>query len=99
MINEEKSCTQCGNTLDNCNCIPIEDAVNEIRSKLLDKNKLVMNRVPKNTLDRFHEMATMDNFCEDYGMVLMVLINEHYELIALKEFLFNNIKVVIKDDK
>ena len=73
--------------------------------------KIVINRVPKNTFDRFIQFASVDEFCQDYGMALKFLLDfycgiipsgiEHIELelISLKEEinLIKNVKE--KDEK
>jgi len=58
---------------------------------------LVMNRVPKATLSRFHIMCDEEHFCSDRGMLLKYLIDFHdgiipsgiehleMELLALRE--------------
>jgi len=54
--------------------------VNNIRQKISGK-VITINRVPKNTYDRFMELATEDDFCKDYGMVLKYLLDFYFGII------------------
>ena len=72
----------------------------QIKKRIVtDYPSMHIARLPLNTLKRFKAIASADDFCDDCGMTLRELVKEHYELIELKKFLYNNVKIVVKDDK
>ena len=44
---------------------------------------LVINRVPPNSIKRFKELASDNEYCKDYGMLLRDLIKEHDSMMGL----------------
>lgn len=58
----------------------IVERVEEIRERIT-QHKLVISRVPKNTLDRFKQLCSQDEFCEDYGLCLKFLVDFYFGLI------------------
>lgn len=59
----------------------MEDIVEKIQARL-SKPDLVINRVPKNTLERFYGLANQEDFSNDYGMALKYLMDLHDGIIV-----------------
>jgi hypothetical protein len=51
--------------------------MDEIRKRIISGTSLSISRVPKNTINRFKEIGSNDDFCKDYGMTLKYLIDFH----------------------
>ena len=50
----------------------------ELRNRLMTKKySLNISRIPKNTYERFIEIASEEDFCKDYGMTLKYLLDFH----------------------
>lgn len=62
----------------------IENKFNGIEQRITRKPAdLIIYRVPRNTLDRFRQIANFDDFCSDYGMALKYLIDFHDGILAV----------------
>ena len=59
----------------------MNEKIQEIREKIFNKPDLIINRVPKNTLERFKELASNDEFSKDYGFTLKFLMDFYIGLI------------------
>jgi len=57
------------------------EEIKQIRDKIFNKPDLVINRVPKNTLLRFKELASNDEFSQDYGFALKFLMDFYLGII------------------
>lgn len=53
----------------------------DIREKIVNKPDLTINRLPANTKKRFLELASVEDFCKDYGFVIKYLIDFHDGII------------------
>lgn len=58
----------------------MNENVEQIRNRIIT-HQLSINRVPLNTLNRFKDMASNDEFCSDYGFLLKYLIDFHDGII------------------
>lgn len=59
----------------------MNEKIEQIRERITNPPDLVINRVPKNTLDRFKQLASVDEFSKDYGMTLKHLIDVYVGLV------------------
>lgn len=58
----------------------MNEQTEQIRNKIIT-HQLSINRVPLNTLNRFKDMSSNDEFCSDYGMTLKYLLDFHDGII------------------
>ena len=58
------------------------ESIEEIK-KALGYRKLVMNRVPINTFNRFEKIANTEDFCNDRGMALKLLLDFYEGLVPI----------------
>lgn len=64
--------------------LKIEQKIDMIEARIQrSPADLTIRRVPKNTLDRFKEIASPEAFCSDYGMALKYLIDFHDGILAI----------------
>jgi len=70
------------------------EAIEKIKEKIT-QTKLNISRVPKNTIDRFKQIASDDEFCGDYGMLLRQLLLDRTELQQYKKI----VKRLLDEDK
>lgn len=61
-------------------------------NKIRVQEPLVINRIAPNTRKRFHEIASYDDFCSDYGNVLKYLIDVHDGLMPTGNELYENLQ-------
>ena len=53
----------------------------EIKNRI-QQYGLTIKRVPRNTLNRFKELASNEEFCRDYGMALKYLLDFHDGIVV-----------------
>jgi hypothetical protein len=61
-----------------------EQSIQELKDRIRAKTSsmtLTMNRVPKNTYDRFIALANQEDFCSDFGMTLKFLLDFYIGII------------------
>jgi|SRR5210317_944561 len=59
----------------------MEDKIQLLKEKIMQKPDLVINRVPKNTKQRFLDLASDDEFSNDYGFALKYLMDFYLGII------------------
>lgn len=63
----------------------MEGLSEQIREKIgATHHKIVINRVPKNTFEKFMELASEDEFSQDYGMLLREMVNLYLDFKDLR---------------
>lgn len=59
----------------------MEEIGKDIRRRIM-QHSLSFSRVPKNTKDRFLEIASEDDFCSDWGQALKFLVDFHDGIVV-----------------
>lgn len=59
----------------------MKEEIEKIRDRIQRQN-LVISRIPVNTKNRFLELASEEEFCKDYGMVIKYLIDFHDGIVV-----------------
>ena len=60
----------------------MSEAIDKLKERLRKPlNPIHMARVPKNTYDRFMELASEEDFCNDFGMALKFLVDFYFGII------------------
>ena len=63
----------------------MDEQIEKIREKIgATSHKIVINRVPKNTFDKFMELASEDEFCQDYGLFLKSMMDVYLDFKDLR---------------